>query len=128
MKTGKFLGEGKGRKVYNHPINKKWIIKVNYSKINQNIIEFEIWNLIKNTKYEKYFCPCISIFEDGKYLIAMKAKKTSKKINLPKELKNIPKADITKNANIGKYGDNVVVIDYGNPNLLKGIKKIVAKE
>lgn len=128
MKLGKYIGSGKCRKVYHHPTLKDAVIKVakkdkSGGLNHQNKSEWEVWNLIKDTKYKKYFCPCIEMTEDGKYLIQKKAKKTSSTVNLPKELK-CKNGDIDGSKNIGLYNKKTVLVDYGHSKFIKHIKSL----
>jgi hypothetical protein len=135
---GKIITEGNFRVVYNHSTNDNWVIKVlkKYDKTNcnQNIIEWKIWNLVKQTKYEKYFCPCIELSKCEKYLIMEKAetipykpyermhpfktnnntknKLNSIKIKVP--LPGIHDSEHHQPHNWGIYNNNKVIIDYGD--------------
>lgn len=127
MNLGKKLGNGKSRDVYVHPDDESLVIKVlkNTNRPDlkvQNKNEWEIWDMIKGTKYEKYFCPCIEISDCGKYLTAKRAQRAKHPVKFPKELQC--DGDIKWKQNSGIYNDNTVIIDYGHPKLFNHIKKL----
>ena len=125
MKKGKLLGKGVTRKVYEHPENKNYVIKESIGPIKEdkenrlygsNKREWEAWLYIKDSKYEKYFCPCIELLDEGLYLIMERAIKTTKKVNLPKELSCIKDIDI-RPCNCGELNGRIVIIDYGHSKI-----------
>ena len=135
MKLGKYINQGRGRKVYHHPDKEDIVIKVAMPKKNnkkgfksQNKNEWEVWNLVQNTKYEKYFCPCIEISEDTQYLLQKKAKQSKSSFKYTNILKGLNDADITRSCNCGYYNGEMVLIDYGHPKMLPGIKKLLDKK
>lgn len=146
--VGEVLTEGDSRVIHYHRYNKKWIVKKRKSndprKYNSNTVEWEVWNLVKGTKYEEYFCPCLGLSEDEKYLVMEKAqtipgKKYEKKhplkssSDLKKKLsklqpKKLPKGikDVGQHKlhNHGLYKGRIVIVDYGDSRqFLKYIKK-----
>lgn len=126
---GKVLGRGCFRTVYQDKDNKDVVIKKLVSKkqkggktYNENKIEWNFWNIVKETKFAKYFCPCVEISKDYKYLKMVKASKIKErpKVGLPSELCN----DIKNIGNWGKLNGSPVIIDYGH----QGYSKICKSE
>lgn len=90
--------------------------------------EMKTWQAVRGTSCERMFCPITSIHPDGNYIVMREAKDV-KNINknlmriFEKEVKssidldksNVPEPtgcfDI-KNGNVGRYKDNIVLIDY----------------
>jgi len=115
---GKKLGYGVTRTVYDFDPDNTCVIKVahSYDGRQTNITEYKIWDELSNwnKKLAKWFAPCISISEGGKYLV-------QKKIEFGR-LKDYPKKvphffyDIKKD-NYGWYGNKFVCCDYGYNNI-----------
>lgn len=149
---GNIITTGGKRMVYEHSTNDKWVIKKlkDKDKFNENEIEWNIWNLVKGTKYEPYFCPCVNISDDKLYLIMLKAKtipfeqfekdfplkinnnlkKQLLSININKTLQLPPFLhDCAHNQphNWGILNDKKVIIDYGHKNNKKLIKYLKKK-
>ena len=127
---GEVIGIGSNRTVHRHLNNNDFVIKVQRpktlkkNKVLNNIMEWSIWEQYSNTKYEKLFCPCIEISEDGIYLIQRYAKvlspgkhlkrSRSQWNQLPSLIKNYP--DSRWYNNWGMLEDRYVIIDYGREN------------
>jgi len=122
--VGKKLGRGVTREVYNFVPDDTCVIKIahSYDGRQTNITEFKIWYELSNfdKKLSKWFAPCISISEGGKYLV-------QKKIEFGR-LKDYPKKvphffyDI-KRDNYGWYGKQFVCCDYGYFNITDSYSK-----
>lgn len=70
--TGKRLGAGIDREVFDWPFDKTLVLKVETSGF-QNVREYEIWDEIKHQeKYAKNFAPCVWISPCGCYLLQKK--------------------------------------------------------
>lgn len=111
MTLGKFIAKGKGRKVYQHPNDPDLIIKVPINSDKANRWEWEFWNLIKDTEYAKYFCPCVE-FTDGNLI--MKRCKPGKRVPQGLTIKGIKIKDSTKSTNYGRLGKRNVLLDYSH--------------
>lgn len=66
---GKVLGEGIHRKTYVYKPNPKLVMKVADSYPNINVLEDEVWMMVKDTSVAKWFAPCINISDCGIYLL-----------------------------------------------------------
>lgn len=115
------LGVGFNRKVY--ALNEDLIIKIPIDDTEKskksNLIEYEVWNKIKNTEYGKYFCPCINL-KNG----VLTAKRATAILNTSK-YKNIdPKLHYSKflSSNFKKIDEIELFIDQYNKKNNKNIK------
>lgn len=150
MKT--LLGEGGFRNVYSFDENS--VIKIPKPERFEdardcNYLEWEIWNLVKDTEYKYCFCPCVKM--NGDNLIAKKAipiltLPKYQSLNKKKYYYNIPDVNLSKldfiksydkrakelkckksdlvAENLGLYNDRIVVIDYGQKIILKAFKDL----
>ncbi len=136
---GDLLAKGVYREVYSHKKDDNLVIKkqVN-SKQDCNKLEWELWKIIKNTKYKNSFCPCIDISKDNKFLVMRRAESpidpyrnnglTSNKGLLeklrkldnppiPSGMKDIFTSGNPQNLKIWNWGileGRKVIVDYGN--------------
>lgn len=76
----------------------------------QNVLEWEVWNSVKGTKFAKWFAPCIDISGNGLYLIQKKAEMIPES-DYPKKIPHFL-TDL-KFKNFGKIGKQFVCVDYG---------------
>lgn len=110
--VGERIGCGMSRVVYECSQDKDCVIK-HEEKIGhfQNVIEWEIWNMVVGTELEKWFAPCISISHNGLFLIQKKIGP----IAFNKYPEKVPAffGDM-KYKNFGMYNKHFVVCDYGN--------------
>jgi hypothetical protein len=107
------IGTGIGRQVFSSAVFKDAVIKVESSAGSfQNIIEWETWQRIKETKFAKWFAPCVHISPCGSLLIMAK---TVPALEYPEQMP----AFLTdfKRANYGMLNGQFVCHDYGT-NLL----------
>lgn len=125
---GKRLGGGMSRQVYLCRQDHTAVIKVEaQSGRFQNVLEWEVWQTVKETKLKKYFAPCIAISDCGTILIQKRADPLRKE-EYPKKIPVF--FGDTKYQNFGKIGKQFVCIDYGtahipalNKNLTNKLKK-----
>ncbi len=116
---GKEIGHGMSRMVYQHFQDRNLIIKVETGNENfQNVIEWTIWQSVKDTPMAKWFAPCVDISPNGHFLIQKKAEKIPKS-QYPKTLPAFF-TDL-KYDNFGMIEDKFVCIDYGTMNLVRNI-------
>lgn len=114
--AGDLLGYGMSRKTYEYELDESLVIKIETSGGKfQNVLEWEFWKDIKESKYAKWFAPCVEISPSGLFLIQ---KRTTP---IPKEdyPKMIPSFfSDTKYSNFGviieKGKKRFVCHDYGN--------------
>ena len=109
---GSHIGEGCHRTVYQHLTNDDWVVKLQTSERFSNIIEFEIWCLVKDTKYAKWFAKCEWMSGNGKALIQQKIEPITEH-NMHLILDKIPHffTDI-KPSNFGFLNGQLVCHDY----------------
>jgi hypothetical protein len=82
--AGKRLGSGYARTVYEHALDPTLVIKIETTaKSFQNVQEYDTWQEVKDTRFSKWFAPCMSISSCGIILIQKKAEDLHS-INLPK--------------------------------------------
>ncbi len=110
------LGKGVARDVYRSALNPDHVFKFELPSMSfQNILEWETWDVVRHTKYAKWFAPCIHIASCGTVLIQAYAREI-----MPDELpKDVPafftdlKAD-----NWGMLNGHPVCRDYGRSLLM----------
>jgi len=120
---GDLLGDGISRQVYQCTIDKTLVIKVEHARTFQNVIEWDVWDCVKDTEFSKYFAPCISISQGGHVLLM---KKTSPMKKYPEKIPAF--LTDTKRANYGQYKGQFCCHDYGNNLLIeKGLTKRLVK-
>lgn len=107
---GKKLGGGIGRHVFVYDLNPRFVIKVEDSGF-QNVIEWEMWQTVKETPYAKWFAPCRSISPLGTVLLMDRT--------LPAPRKAYPRRMPVflgdyKYSNYGLLNDRLVCHDYGS--------------
>ena len=110
---GKYIGSGCYRDVYQHSTNKDWVVKLmNDAEANSNLLEFEIWQTVKDTPWAKWFAPCPWCSDNGKALIQEKVEPITKE-NIYLIPDKIPYffTDL-KPTNFGFIGKQLVCHDY----------------
>lgn len=115
-----------GRQVYDCELFDDCVVKVeDGSRSFQNIVEWETWERVRGTEFEKWFAPCVNISPSGSVLIMKKT--------IPILQKDYPKkmpvflTDF-KYSNYGEFDGRFVCHDYGT-NLLfeNGMSKRMKK-
>ena len=110
------IGSGVARKVYNSPLFPDCVVKIeNTAGSFQNVIEWNTWLNVKDTKRAKWFAPCVAISPCGGILIQ---KKTQPAVKFPTRLPKF--LGDTKPSNYGMYQGRFVCHDYGFDYFLKG--------
>lgn len=128
---GPLIATGMSRTVYAHEQDKTLVIKYEHGNARwQNILEWEIWQCVKDTKAAKWFAPCIDISPNGHFLIQKRAEKLPKHY-FPKKVP-VMLGDL-KYDNFGMIGKQFVCVDYGTAhitalNLSLEVKKIKMKK
>lgn len=122
----KFIGSGMSRDTYSSLLLPDCVVKVeDCARIFQNVLEWEIWQEVKNTKYSKWFAPCEFISPNGSILIQKKTE--------PMPLKKLPEKMPSffcdfKKGNYGWFENRVVCHDYGLAYILnKGLNNRLKK-
>lgn len=106
---GKFVGVGIHRKTYLYKMDESMVVKCAIDCPNINILEDEIWMMVKDTGIAKWFAPCIGISNYGIFLI-QKRVETRPKSEYPKFVPSFF-GDL-KYSNYGWIGDQFVCCDY----------------
>jgi len=73
------ISYGAYRQVYSHPYDDSVVIKIEHARSHCNAQEWYFWNLVRNTKFAKWFAPCIAISDDGSVLVQKKTTKPTKR-------------------------------------------------
>lgn len=112
---GKLIGSGMSRQVYQFAHDKEYVVKVDVTDSRfQNVLEWEVWQTVKDTKYAKWFAPCLDISANGHFLIQKKIEKIPKK-QYPKKIP--PFFTDLKYDNFGVIGKQFVCCDYGTAHI-----------
>lgn len=109
--TGAKLADGSTRTVFKLALNPSQVLK--YETVAgrfQNIMEWETWQMVRWTKFAKWFAPCHHISDCGTILIQEYCRDLTND-EIPEELPAFF-TDI-KRENFGMHGGNVVCRDYG---------------
>ncbi len=109
--VGKALGIGIHRKVAVFLPGTNKVIKIAEECPNINVLEDEIWQMVKDTNIAKWFAPCVAISPCGIYLIQERAE-TRPKSEYPKMIPNFF-SDL-KYANYGWIKGKFVCVDYAS--------------
>lgn len=108
---GKKLGHGAYRDVYECKLNKKYVVKVeNNNDGFSNAREWKLWEHVEYGPFEKFFAPCISISNTGKFLIQERVEQNNNK--LPAKILHF--FTDTKPENFGWLNGKFVCCDYGS--------------
>lgn len=110
---GNYIGEGCSRIVYEYTLDSKYVVKIPNSEhgFSDNLMEFEIYGLLKDTEYGKWLAESKWVSSDGAVLIQRKTKEI-KPEDLPENLPSFF-TDI-KPSNFGKVGKQIVCHDYAS--------------
>jgi len=109
---GSPIGYGAFRTVYNHPLDKTLVIKVESEGGFHNIAEWNLWQDICYSDNKKWFAPCVSISNLGRILVM---KKTDRNGIWPDKIP-VFFCDVGY-CNYGFIDGNFVCHDYGYTNL-----------
>lgn len=106
---GKALGFGIHRKVGTWKIDETLVIKCAVECPNINILEEEIWQMVKDTEIGKWFAPCIAISPCGMFLL-QKRTEPRQRSEYPKQIPSF--FGDMKYSNFGWIGKQFVCHDY----------------
>ena len=106
---GPLLGRGVARRVFEHALDRDLVVKVEEdARSFQNILEWEIWDVVKDGPYAKWFAPCRHISASGVVLLQDRvAPVTAFPARIPDFFTDL------KLANFGKLRGKFVACDYG---------------
>ena len=111
MCIGDFISAGEYRTVFDWNLKKGVVVKYCHKQDQSpNFIEYAIWQSVKGTKYEKWFCPVLGISPCGNFLLMKKVRPLKETDKLPKKMPNFF-SDI-HTGNFGWIGNQLVCIDY----------------
>ena len=112
---GDVIGRGISRNVYAHRQDPTLVIKHESGDGFANQIEWNVWNIVKETPWKKWFAPCVDISPCGLWLI-------QKKVEFPSHEKYPAKMPYFftdfKYSNYGRIGKQWVACDYGDLSVL----------
>lgn len=108
---GKKLGGGIGRSVFVYELNPAYVVKVDAKRGFQNPIEWEVWQLVKDTPYAKWFAPCRAISAYGSVLLQARTL-PAPRARYPKKMPEF--LTDYKYSNYGLYKGRIVCHDYGS--------------
>lgn len=109
------IGAGIARKVFRSDLLPDYVIKTEENSGSfQNVLEWETWREVKDTKFAKWFAPCIEISSNGSVLVMKRTKP------LTRDPEKMP-AFFTdmKRTNYGMLGRQPVCHDYGMTLLMQ---------
>ena len=136
---GKKLGSGLYRNVYVCKDDPTLVIKIlreppkeklkkfNVPKrYNANLMEWRVWQAVKDTDVAKYFCPCVRLTPEG-HLIMLRCD-TNIDISESEfmEIEHLKVADartIHKKSNLGRLDGRLVILDYADHKNIRIIDK-----
>jgi len=133
MLCGDMIAEGCSRVVYECEYDKSCVVKIakkdEDNLPDDNILEWEIWNMVKDMTDEtpKWFAPCVRISENGRILIQKRTNPLTDK--QWESLDKIPSflSDV-KRSNFGMYKGRICSHDYAftlfRLNIDKRMRKI----
>jgi hypothetical protein len=109
--TGKLLGVGIHRKTFIYAPDKTLVIKCALEAPNINVLEDEVWLMVKNTKIAKWFAPCVAISHCGMFLLQKRAEVRPKSA-YPKMIPSF--FGDCKYSNFGWIDGQFVCVDYAS--------------
>jgi hypothetical protein len=107
---GDKIGHGAYRTVYEFPLRKNTVIKVAADYETSNLLEWAVWQAVKNTPYKKWFAPCMEISRCGHFLLQKRIKPIKAGDKLPKKIPAV--FNDIKKENWGWIGKQLVCHDY----------------
>jgi hypothetical protein len=118
--VGNLLGDGSYRRVYDMRHEPEHVLKIQYGPGHHNAMEWEIWQAVKGTKWERWFAPCVRIDSWGSALIMKKATVFENEPDFLEKVKRVPTFfDDVRWTNWGMIDGRPVCIDYGYTHLLR---------
>jgi hypothetical protein len=109
------LGGGMSRSVWSSKVLPDMVVKVEDAAEHfQNVVEWETWQRVKGTAYERWFAPCEAISPCGAVLLMARTKPAARYPDkMPAFLCDF------KRTNYGVYKGRVVCHDYGTNMLFE---------
>jgi hypothetical protein len=123
MLLGTPLGYGSARQVYVNDLNPTQVVKVEQAASSfQNVLEWEVWKVVQDSRIAMWFAPCRFISPDGRLLIMDRTQQPS---SFPERIPAIF-TDL-KYTNFGQLGKQFVCHDYGLLRLACGFSTRMRK-
>lgn len=111
------IGSGMSRRVWTSPLLPDRVVKTEEdSRRFQNVFEWETWNQVKDTKWARWFAPCVTISACGSVLIMERTTRPTEKQfadRMPVFLTDF------KRENYGMLKGRLVCHDYGTNVLMQ---------
>jgi hypothetical protein len=113
--VGGEIGSGSFRRTYEMLQEPDHVLKVQYGSGHHNAIEWETWQAAKETKWAKWFAPCVRIDSWGSSLVMRKARTFESEMEFLATIKRVPVFfhDV-RWTNWGMLDGRPVCIDYGH--------------
>lgn len=122
---GKKLGGGIGRMVFIYELNPAYVVKVEDKSGHQNVLEWEIWQVVAETPYQRWFAPCKLLSAYGSVLVQARTL-PAPRARYPKKMPEF--LGDYKYSNYGLYRGRLVCHDYGSAIVLSnGISERMRK-
>lgn len=120
------IGYGISRQVFSSRLMPQSVVKVEQDAARfQNVMEYQIWQSVKETDFAKWFAPCEFISANGSVLVQARTEPVPRN-QFPKQMP-VFLTDF-KRANYGLYDGRVVCHDYGTALLFEyGMSKRMKK-
>lgn len=124
---GEFLGNGVSRYVFALRQNPKWVIKIDCSDMNANVLEHSIWQAIQHIPVSKWFAPVKDISRCGRIMMQRRVQTDISSQKYPNKIPSF--FTDTKFENWGIMDKRFVCCDYAGVTLnMLGDKKLVTPE
>ena len=108
---GKFIGSGASRHVYECQLDETRVIKHETEATFQNIIEWETWSRVRDSRISKWFAPCYALSPNGHYLVQAKVEP----LRAGQTPKRVPAIlSDCRRENFGLFEGRIVCCDYGS--------------
>jgi hypothetical protein len=119
MLLGNYISCGQYREVYEYGLDNSKVIKVCNSVIPANIIEWTVWESVKDIpSFSKWFAPCYFISPEGRFLIQEKVEPIPEGYKFPKRIPAFF-TDTQGTKNVGILNGRMVFVDY--QDIIRGV-------
>ena len=114
---GERIGSGMSRTVYAHGADPSLVVKHESGGGSfQNVLEWTVWEAVKDSPMARWFAPCVSISPNGLFLV-------QKRATFPPRDEYPEKVPAfftdLKYGNFGRIDGQFVCVDYGTFNLVR---------
>lgn len=87
-------------------------IAKNYFARKSNLVEWLVWEKLKDTVDVVFIAPCVEVAKDGSWLVQVRAESSG--VGFPEDKAPFWMCDYQKPANCGILNGNLVQVDYGH--------------